>query len=471
MSATHYRLLPEAGRKLRAANLTAAEWRIWSYFSEADPFGDSYRKLPDLLDIMSECGVSKPTFYRAIAKFEESELFDFQGEFKFRNLLGFKAAVSNLRIQSQFCDEILNSENPVSNLRIQSQFCNSDIDIERARHTSSDFIQTIPDSLTQEAREGENLASPSEPEEVSATPPVEKQVPVNSIPAEAKHVAEDHTSAAAPPPNFSNFSDPVGDRFAQGLPPWKAPDGTINPEFLEWVAKGHDPKTSVMPRKSWAKSVLRNSPERAHDLWSEYQELQAQVRSPLAQAEPLVSPTSNPFGAPTSTDEEAERIQGMAIAAKAAGRPLSPVILKRAQELGIDLMNVAIATPAPSVSPIGEIPPIPPQPVQVAQSAQPAIAPEIPEAKPQSFADLASMFGKLGLPAPSSTPPEIGVIDASEILAQIDLRRGLLGWSQAKLDELVEAEFGRRSTRHLDDDELEGLLSMLKTQQPVGGAA
>ena len=82
-----YPLTAEVGHKLRQANLTGAEWRLWSFLVALDPFGDRYEALPDMLTIMEECDLKKSTFYKAIAKFQDLELFDFQDKgFEFRNL-------------------------------------------------------------------------------------------------------------------------------------------------------------------------------------------------------------------------------------------------------------------------------------------------------------------------------------------------------------------------------------------------
>ncbi len=73
-----YPLTPELAKKLRGAKLTAAEWRFWAYLVEMDPYGDSEALLQadryhdlDPLTIQTECGISKPTYYRAIEKFQE----------------------------------------------------------------------------------------------------------------------------------------------------------------------------------------------------------------------------------------------------------------------------------------------------------------------------------------------------------------------------------------------------------------
>src|SRR6476469_4874271 len=72
-----YPFTPSMAKKLREAGLSAAEWRFWSYLTEQDPWGDKYKEL-DPLDIMRECIMSKATYYRAKAKFQELGLFDFQ---------------------------------------------------------------------------------------------------------------------------------------------------------------------------------------------------------------------------------------------------------------------------------------------------------------------------------------------------------------------------------------------------------
>ena len=73
---------------LRKAKLTAAEWRIWSYLVELDPFGDRYEDF-DYLRVMSICECSKTTMWRAFAKFQEFKIFDFQSRgLCLKNLIG-----------------------------------------------------------------------------------------------------------------------------------------------------------------------------------------------------------------------------------------------------------------------------------------------------------------------------------------------------------------------------------------------
>ncbi|MFM7786892.1 MAG: hypothetical protein ACKO90_01520, partial [Microcystis panniformis] len=58
-----YPLTAEISQKLRHSNLTAAEWRLWSYLVELDPFGDRYSDLPDTFTIMQAVNIKKTTFY------------------------------------------------------------------------------------------------------------------------------------------------------------------------------------------------------------------------------------------------------------------------------------------------------------------------------------------------------------------------------------------------------------------------
>ncbi|OCQ92251.1 hypothetical protein BCD64_00085 [Nostoc sp. MBR 210] len=158
-----YPLTPETSRKLRNGNLTAAEWRIWSYLVEIDSWGDRYQEV-NTLEIIQECNVSKATFYRAVAKLQELEIFDFQDiGFSIRNLCGVtslknETTFSEMRQQSQNCDSSLKNEKPVSKMRKQSHSCenqqpeplqNSDFATPQINKTYSDF----KDSLSEVERE------------------------------------------------------------------------------------------------------------------------------------------------------------------------------------------------------------------------------------------------------------------------------------------------------------------------------
>jgi hypothetical protein len=124
-----YPITPTAAKKLRKANLTASEWKIWSYLVEVDPWGDRYHEV-ETMNLLSACEVSKATYYRAIAKFQEEKIFDFQDKgFNIRNLNGISKIkdeknVSEMRThQSQNCDDFLKNEKVVAEMRQLSQNC------------------------------------------------------------------------------------------------------------------------------------------------------------------------------------------------------------------------------------------------------------------------------------------------------------------------------------------------------------
>lgn len=106
----YYPLTLELSQKLRGANLTAAEWRFWAYITEIDPWGDRYKDLSPLT-IMTECGMIKPTYYRAKAKFQELGIFDFQEEkVSVRNLMGISSLKQSQKFNSE--SQKFNSESP-----------------------------------------------------------------------------------------------------------------------------------------------------------------------------------------------------------------------------------------------------------------------------------------------------------------------------------------------------------------------
>ena len=166
-----YPLTPEVAKKLRDAKLTAAEWRIWSYLAEIEPWGDRYSDL-DPFTVMQACDVSKATVYRAIAKFQELELFDFQDKgFSVKNQYGIsklkqqsdhtgipkaeevperlredylknETSVSEMRQDSQICESSLKNETSVSEMRQDSQICEKQT-LEPLPDKKSDSPQTI----------------------------------------------------------------------------------------------------------------------------------------------------------------------------------------------------------------------------------------------------------------------------------------------------------------------------------------
>ena len=148
-----YPLTPEIAKKLREANLTAAQWKLWSYLVEIDSFGDRYHNLPDTLTIMQEVEIKKSTYYTAIAKFQELGLFDFQDKgFTVRNL---QVSLKEQKRFQKFGNDSKNSETiPKIRKRFQ-KFGNDSKNSENKTpesfqdnaSESSQTIQTYTDSI------------------------------------------------------------------------------------------------------------------------------------------------------------------------------------------------------------------------------------------------------------------------------------------------------------------------------------
>jgi hypothetical protein len=175
-----YPLTGDVTTKLRKGKLTAAEWRIWSYLVEIDPWGDRYQDI-NSLDVMSKCDCSRATFYRAIAKLQKLKIFDIQDQgFSIRNLTGAswlkssqakeqetelnqvdlknEKVVSKMRLNSQKRESCLKNETEFAKMRLDSQICENKLpetppdkglESSQTLQTYSDF----KDSLSESERE------------------------------------------------------------------------------------------------------------------------------------------------------------------------------------------------------------------------------------------------------------------------------------------------------------------------------
>jgi hypothetical protein len=149
ISGQFYPFTPSVAKKLREAGLSAAEWRFWAYLTEQDPWGDRYKEL-DPLDIMRECGISKATYYRAKAKFQELGLFDFQeSKVSVRNLEG----ISQMRQESQKSDSSLKNETANSEMRQEPQKRENQplksalSKVSKTLQTFSDLLKTLSEGM------------------------------------------------------------------------------------------------------------------------------------------------------------------------------------------------------------------------------------------------------------------------------------------------------------------------------------
>ena len=131
-----YPLTPETMKRLRKANLSRHEMNLWLYLTELDPYGDRYSLLPNAMEIMTELKMSKATYFRAKARLQELELYDFQEEkVSFRNLTG----VSKMRLESQKRD----SESQKRDSEPPELLPDKDYSTSQTIQTYSNFIQTL----------------------------------------------------------------------------------------------------------------------------------------------------------------------------------------------------------------------------------------------------------------------------------------------------------------------------------------
>lgn len=75
--------------KLLAANLSAAEMKLYLYLCKLEALGNRYVELPNQSEIALELGISRKTVNRAQARLQELDLFDFKiSKWECRNLMG-----------------------------------------------------------------------------------------------------------------------------------------------------------------------------------------------------------------------------------------------------------------------------------------------------------------------------------------------------------------------------------------------
>jgi len=138
-----YPLTPSMSQKLRKSKLTKHEMALWLYLIEKDPFGDRYWQMPSTLEITTELEMSKASYFRARARLQELELFDFQEQrVDCRNLTG----VSKMRPESQKRDsksQKCDSKSQKCDFESLEPLLDKDSGTPQTIQTYSDFIKTL----------------------------------------------------------------------------------------------------------------------------------------------------------------------------------------------------------------------------------------------------------------------------------------------------------------------------------------
>lgn len=151
--ADYYITTKEVQQKLFKGNLTAAEWKVYSYFSMIDPYGDNYREIPDTLTILRETGIGKTTYYKAIARLQELELLDFQiGSAHVRRFAGLKSKDTD---SSNSTNSVTSSENGTGSSENGTQSSENGTQVPNTGTQSQ-----IPENRTPKPRQRKDFTTP-----------------------------------------------------------------------------------------------------------------------------------------------------------------------------------------------------------------------------------------------------------------------------------------------------------------------
>ena len=249
--ARFFKLTTEISQIVRKANLTAAQLKIWLYFTEIDPFGDNYIELPELIEIQQECGdISQKTFYRAIAKFKELNLFDFQYNKAFiRNQQSNGTKVKNVQAE---------------NKNVQVEDKNVQVEDKNVQPTIYTEIQTLSDFNAHEEKKA--IATL----ETATTKPTLSEIPKTKIDSLVKTESGNGENFPAAAVDLKKLEIKVFDWLPDG--PWKL-DGKLDPNFRDFVANdwlkrfGGD----IHSKRADVLSHFKKDPANLPIRWEQYQ--------------------------------------------------------------------------------------------------------------------------------------------------------------------------------------------------------
>ncbi len=252
-SQSFYPLTVSTLDQLYQADLSPSELRLWLYLSALDPWGDRYEELPDTLELMEKVGIKKSTFYAAIAKFQELNLFDFQVRgITFRNLLGAEKVWKGFQASgkvSKNLESIPNSWNSVQEFGTNSSDSeNQPLEPLQGKGSSSPQTnQTIQtNSHSQEGSESVKNDFQNEPKKEAIAKEVNKD--------SSKKISA--SSLQKQDPFFNQKLTPTETSW-HWLPdgPWKTEEGKLDSAFQTAIAQRwvkthggdiHEKRTNVL---------------------------------------------------------------------------------------------------------------------------------------------------------------------------------------------------------------------------------
>ena len=139
-----FQLSKEAIKLLWSTKLSGNDWKVYSFLSLIDPFGDRWCELPSIKDICTLLEMSKTSFYRAIAKLKNEGIIkaEIKG-FMFQNLLGY----AKMNPDSQKRDASTKNVTAVTDIKPFSQI-RENREPEPREDNGSSVSQTIQTSQT-----------------------------------------------------------------------------------------------------------------------------------------------------------------------------------------------------------------------------------------------------------------------------------------------------------------------------------
>ncbi|MEB3191147.1 MAG: hypothetical protein VKL42_12470 [Snowella sp.] len=276
------------------SKFTAAEHRLWLYLTSIDPFGEKYIDMPDTLTILEACDIGKTTFYAAIAKFQELEMFDFQDKgFSFRNRMANPDTVEcpkSRKIFRNLGKEIPKnrkgfrktgkvSEKPNSNSEkpnSDSEKPNSNSEIsESTIYTEFQIsLSEYSEGEREEIFQGDHIHIQTQPESL-----VEDTNVLTDSLADPKGLGEEKFSAAAatitvpikPVPKPNRPGTPkITDWIPEG--PWKT-EGKLDVNFRDWLAQCwvNEYGGKLYKRQADVLSHFKKDPNNLPIAWEQYQ--------------------------------------------------------------------------------------------------------------------------------------------------------------------------------------------------------
>lgn len=268
-SQSFYPLTVSTLDQLYQADLSPSELRLWLYLSALDPWGDRYEELPDTLELMEKVGIKKSTFYAAIAKFQELDLFDFQVRgITFRNLLGAEKVWKGFQASgkvSKNLESIPNSWNSVQDFGTNSS------DSENQR------LEPLPCKGSSSPHTNQTIQTNSHSQEKSESAKTELENEQEKEPATSglNNTSSKKVAASAQIEPFFNRKPTSNEIEWNWLPdgPWKNEQGKLDSTFHNAIAqrwlKEHG--GDIHAKRANVLKHFRNEPTNLSIEWEWYQ--------------------------------------------------------------------------------------------------------------------------------------------------------------------------------------------------------